>query len=72
MLEVCRRFPAIGTIPKYKALSLGERILYNQYVVWMLEIEAKQPKCALFGKKASVKLWRTLRTYITSVKMTQR
>jgi len=41
MLEVCERFPAIGTIQNYQALPPGERALYNQYTLIKLEAEAK-------------------------------
>ena len=51
MLEVCQRFPAIGTIQTYQALPPGERALYDQYVLLKLEAEAKTPACPLFGKK---------------------
>ena len=33
MLEVCERFPKIGTIADYMALPSGERALYNQYTL---------------------------------------
>ena len=51
MLEVCERFPAIGTIENYQALPPGERALYNQYVLLKLEEAAKTPACPLFKKK---------------------
>ena len=51
MLEVCERFPAIGTIENYQALSSGHRALYNQYILLKLEEEAKRPAYALIGKK---------------------
>jgi hypothetical protein len=43
MLEVCERFPAIGTIAGYQALPRGERILYDQYTMIKLENEARTP-----------------------------
>lgn len=33
MMEVISRFPAVGTIEKYRSLPLGERILYDQFVL---------------------------------------
>jgi hypothetical protein len=41
MLEVCQRFPKIGTIEDYQALPPGERALYNQHTLKKLEAEAK-------------------------------
>jgi hypothetical protein len=41
MLEVCERFPKIGTIADYQALPPGERALYNQYTLLKIEIETK-------------------------------
>lgn len=41
MMEVINRFQAIGTIEVYKALPVGERILYDQYTIAKLEDEAK-------------------------------
>jgi len=51
MLEVCERFPKIGTIQSYQALSAGERVLYDQYILLKLEEERKIPTCPLFSKK---------------------
>jgi hypothetical protein len=51
MLEVCERFPKIGTIANYQALPPGEKAIYNQYTLLKLEEESKRPACALFGKK---------------------
>jgi len=48
MLEVCERFPAIGTIQNYQALPPGERALYNQYALLKLEEVVKNPKIRLF------------------------
>lgn len=33
MMEVLLRFPAIGTIEKFRALPQGERVLYEQFVL---------------------------------------
>lgn len=41
MLEVANRFPAIGTIANYRALPLGERILYEQFALVKLEEELR-------------------------------
>ena len=51
MLEVCERFPAIGTIQNYQALPPGERALYNQYVLFKIEEAAKTPAINLFAPK---------------------
>jgi len=51
MLEVCERFPKIGTIRDYQALPAGERMLYDQYTLMKLEEEAQKLSCPLFGKK---------------------
>lgn len=50
MLEVMDRFPAIGTIHDYQALPIGERALYNQYVLLKLEEAAGTPACPLVKK----------------------
>lgn len=41
MLEVLLRFPAIGGIPQYQALSTGEKALYEQFILLLLEKENK-------------------------------
>jgi hypothetical protein len=41
MLEVCERFPAIGTIETYMALSSGARAIYNQYTLLKIEAETR-------------------------------
>jgi len=53
MLEVVERFPGIGTIENYQALSPGERALYDQYTLIKLEAEAKASPAInfLFGRK---------------------
>jgi hypothetical protein len=49
MLEVCERFRM--TISEYQTLPVGERALYNQYVVLKHEEAMKAPVCP-FLKKA--------------------
>jgi hypothetical protein len=41
MMEVCERFGM--KIPEYRALSRGERVLYDRHVLLKLELEAKNP-----------------------------
>lgn len=43
MLKVCERFPQIGTVADYMALSPGERALYEQYTLDALQTEARRP-----------------------------
>jgi hypothetical protein len=43
MLEVCERFPRIGTIANYQALPPGERALYNHHTLLKIEQEARSP-----------------------------
>ena len=50
MLEVCERFPAIGTIANFRALPPGEKALYCQYALLKLEEAARRPGCPLSGK----------------------
>jgi hypothetical protein len=51
MFEVLELFPQIGGIQDYQALTPGEKILYNQYVLVKLEEKAKTPACPLFKRK---------------------
>lgn len=51
MLEVCERFPAIGTIQNYLALPPGERVLYNQYVLLKITQEAQTPTIKINSQK---------------------
>lgn len=50
MMRVCERFPQIGGIRDYLALSPGERALYRQYTLDALEIEAKIPVLKINAK----------------------
>ncbi len=43
MLKICERFPQIGSIRDYMALSPGEKALYRQYTLDALEAEARTP-----------------------------
>lgn len=43
MLQVCERFPQIGTIEDYLALPPGERLLYEQYTMAAVRAEAAHP-----------------------------
>lgn len=47
MLEVCERFNM--RIDEYMSLPEGERVLYDQYTLVKLDIEAKTPVIK-FGK----------------------
>lgn len=49
MLKVCEIFPQIGSINNYMNLPLGERALYDQYAIDLLEKEANTPVFK-FGK----------------------
>ena len=55
MLEVIERFPAIGTIENYQALSAGERALFDQYVVFKheeaLRMASKGAVCPFMKKR---------------------
>jgi hypothetical protein len=51
MLEVCERFPKIGTIGDYMALSAGERAIYNQYTLLKIETEARTPAIRIDAQK---------------------
>ena len=43
MLKVCERFPQIGGIGEYLKLPVGERALYQQYMLDAIEMESKMP-----------------------------
>ena len=43
MMKVCEKFPQIGTLDDYIALPPGEKAIYNQYVIYEMEQEAKTP-----------------------------
>lgn len=51
MLEVCERFPAIGTIQNYLALPPGDRMLYDQFVLLKLKQEAQAPAIKINTQK---------------------
>ncbi len=44
-------FPAIGTIESYKALPLGERLLYEQFTLAKLKEAAQAPAIKINTRK---------------------
>ncbi len=43
MLKVCEKFPQLGGIREYLTLPPGEKALYEQYTLAVLQEEAKMP-----------------------------